>query len=63
MEQQGRGLMSQAEARRLVVLQGVKGEMLSQAQAAQQLDLSVRQVSTPPRSCAARSPRAPTSPA
>ena len=44
MGQQGQGLMSQREAQRLAVLQGVKGETLSQVQAAQQLDLSVRQV-------------------
>ena len=46
MGQQGRDLMSQREAQRLwlSVLQGVKGKALSQAQAAQQLDLSVRQV-------------------
>ena len=44
MGQQGQGLMSQREAQRLAVLQGVKGGALSQAQAAQQLDLSVRQI-------------------
>ena len=44
MGQQGRGLMSQPEAQRLAVLQGVSGKTLSQAQAAQQLGLSVRQV-------------------
>ena len=44
MERQGQALMSQREAQRLVVLQGVKGKTLSQAQAAQQLDLSVRRV-------------------
>ena len=42
--QQGRGLTSQREAQRLAVLQGVKGTTLSLAQAAQQLDLSVRQI-------------------
>ena len=42
MGQQGLGLMSQGEAQRLAVLQGVKGKTLSQAQAAQQLNLSVR---------------------
>ena len=44
MGQHGLGLMSQREAQRLAVLQGVKGKTLSQAQAAAQLDLSVRQV-------------------
>ena len=44
MGQQGLGLMSQTEAQRWVVLQGVKGKTLSQSQAAQQLDLSVRQI-------------------
>ena len=44
MGQQGQGLMSQREAQRLAVLHGVKDKTLSQAQAAQQLDLSVRQI-------------------
>ena len=44
MGQQGQGLMSQREVQRLVVLQGVKGKTLSQAQAAAQLDLSIRQI-------------------
>ena len=44
MGQQGLGLMSQPEAQRLAVLQGVQGKTVSQARAAQQLDLSVRQV-------------------
>ena len=54
MGQQGRGLMSQREAQRLAVLQGVKGKTLSQAQAAQQLDLSVRQVKIGRASCRER---------
>lgn len=41
---QGLGLMSQREAQRLVVLQGIRDKKLSQAQAAQQMDLSIRQV-------------------
>jgi transposase len=41
---QGLGLMTQREAQRLVVLQGVKDGKLSQEQAAQQLGLSTRQV-------------------
>ena len=41
---QGLGLMSQREAQRLVVLQQVQRKTLSQAQAAEQLCLSVRQV-------------------
>ena len=41
---QGTGLMSQREAQRLAVLQTVKGKTLSQAQAAQQLGISIRQV-------------------
>ena len=41
---QGLGLMSQREAQRLAVLRGVQDGKLSQAQAAHQMGLSVRQV-------------------
>lgn len=41
---QGQGLMSQEEAQRLTVLTGVRNGKLSQAQAAQKLGVSVRQV-------------------
>jgi len=41
---QGLGLMSQREAQRLAVLQGVQNGKLGQAQAAKQMGLSVRQV-------------------
>ena len=41
---QGQVLMSQREAQRLAVLHQVQGGKLSQAEAAQQMGLSVRQI-------------------
>src|SRR5215475_9368761 len=42
--QEGQLLMTEGDRRRLVALKKVKGEVISQREAAEELDLSVRQV-------------------